>query len=106
MNKDYRWLLIGPEHPRGPQSGVDPSATPQAGDEVRLFARGHESIRILIRAGTSTLQVFGPGRLQKLHEFPNAAELHQFLRSYEKGVVENGWTLLDVADRRIANRSS
>ena len=105
MNKDYRWLLIGPEPARGPQSGADPSGAAQPGDEVRLFARGHESIRIMIRAGMRTLQVFGPGRLQKLHEFPSAAELEQFLQSYEKGVMENGWTLLDVTDRRIAGRS-
>jgi hypothetical protein len=105
MNKDYRWLLIGPDHPGGPEALDVPQATAPADEKVRLFARGHESIRIAIRAGTRTLHVCGPGRVQKLHEFPSAAELEQFLQTYEKSVVESGWTLLEVSDRRIAGRS-
>jgi len=104
MNKDYRWLLIGPEYPRGSESDTETSAAP-VGEAVRLFARGHESIRITIRAGMHTLHVFGPGRLQKQHDFPSAAELEQFLESYEKSMVEGGWTLLDVTERRIAGRN-
>jgi hypothetical protein len=74
-------------------------------DETHLFARGQESIRITIHRATMTLHVFGPGRLQKLHEFATQADLAEFLRSYEDGVVKNGWRLLDVDDRRLASRS-
>lgn len=105
MNKDYRWLLIGPEYPHGPDTVAERSPAAQPGDEIRLFARGHESIRITIRAATKTLHVFGPGRVQKVHEFPSADELDQFLNSFEKNVAESGWALLDVTERRIAGRS-
>jgi len=105
MNKDYRWLLIGPEQSRSPQPSSNSSLPPQEGDEIHLFARGQASIRILIRPTTKTLHVFGPGRVQKLHEFASATELADFLESYERGVVENGWTLLDVNERRVAGRS-
>jgi hypothetical protein len=43
--------------------------------------------------------------VQKLHEFPSATELAEFLQSFERGLVDNGWTLLDVSERRIAGRS-
>ncbi len=108
MHKDYRWLLIGPEQPgqtRSSQPSSNSSLPPQEGDEIHLFARGQESIRITIRPTTNTLQVCGPGRVQKLHEFSSATELADFLQSYERGVVDDGWTLLDLNERRVAGRS-
>jgi hypothetical protein len=104
MNKGYRWLLIGPEHPRRPQSEMETMMV-SGEQETHLFARGQESIRITVHPATMTLHVFGPGRLQKMHEFTNAAELVEFLQSYEEGVLQNGWRLLDVDDRRLASRS-
>jgi hypothetical protein len=74
-------------------------------EETHLFARGHESIRITVQPAAMTLHVFGPGRVQKTHQFTSAADLVEFLQSYEEGVVQNGWTLLDVNDRRLASRS-
>ena len=52
-----------------------------------------------------SVQMFGPGRVQRLQEFTQTADLEEFLKAYEKSVLESGWTLLDVTDRRIANRS-
>jgi hypothetical protein len=111
MTRDYRWLLIGAEHARDAHAEpnrpvVGPSALADSDNkEFRLFARGNESIRMVIRPATKTLHVFGPGRLQKLHEFVNAGELEAFLASYEQRMVDTGWALLDVDDRRIAGRS-
>ena len=108
MNKDYRWLLIGSEQSgqnRSSQPSANSSLPPQEGDEIRLFARGQESRRITIRPRTRTLQVCGPGRVQKLHEFSSAAELAEFLELYERSLVDSGWTLLDVNERRVAGRS-
>jgi hypothetical protein len=105
MHKDYRWLLIGAEQPRQPQPAANTSLLLRDPDEIHLFARGHESIRITIRTTTKTLLVFGPGRAQKFYEFATEAELQEFLQSYEQDALKNGWTLLDVNDRRIANRS-
>jgi hypothetical protein len=104
MNKDYRWLLIGQDHPRTSQAETTTSLLPDEAEEVHLFARGQESIRITIRAGMRILHVFGPGRVQKMHEFSSVEDLKEFLESYEEGVRANGWTLLDVTDRRVANR--
>lgn len=105
MARDYRWLLVGPEHLRDPQPHSSPSQGASDAEEVHLFTRGQESIRIAIHQATKTVRVFGPGRLQKAHGFASDADLEEFLRSYEQQVLDNGWTLLDVGDRRIANRS-
>jgi hypothetical protein len=43
--------------------------------------------------------------MQKLHEFSSATELAEFLELYERSLVDNGWTLLDVNERRVAGRS-
>ena len=104
MTRSYRWL-IGNEPPLAPHPGSHASPALQDAEEIHLFVRGYESIRILIRPSTNSVQIFGPGRLQKLQEFTRTAELEEFLKAYEKGVLESGWTLLDVTDRRIANRS-
>jgi hypothetical protein len=105
MTRNYRWLLIGNEHPADPHLGPDGAAPPLDADEIHLFVRGYESIRILIRTTSKTVQVFGPGRVQKLQEFSSPTDLQRFLESYQKDVLAAGWTLLDVNDRRIANRS-
>jgi hypothetical protein len=104
MTRGYRWL-IGNEPPAAPHRGSSASAALADAEEIHLFVRGHESIRILIRPSTKSVQVFGPGRLQKLQEFTGTADLEEFLKAYEKSMLESGWTLLDVTDRRIANRS-
>jgi hypothetical protein len=104
MNKDYRWLLIGPDGLRSSQTETSTSLLPDEAEDVHLFSRGQESIRITIRSGMRILHVFGPGRVQKMHEFSSVEDLQEFLQSYEEGVRASGWTLLDVTDRRIANR--
>ena len=105
MTRSYRWLLIGDEHSPAPHPGSNASPALPDAEEIHLFVRGYESIRILIRPATKTVQVFGPGRVQKLQEFTRTTELEEFLKAYERGMLESGWTLLDVTDRRIANRS-
>jgi hypothetical protein len=95
MTKGYKWLLIGRESGRSRRS---PGG--QSDEEIRLFVRGEESIRITTHPPSMTLQVFGPGRLQKSHEFTSAADFGEFLNSFGQQMLANGWTLLDVADRR------
>jgi len=43
--------------------------------------------------------------VQKLHEFSSVTEFAEFLEVYERSLVDNGWTLLDVSERRVAGRS-
>jgi hypothetical protein len=104
MNKDYKWLLIGPDAPRSLPTDASTPLLHGEPEDIHLFSRGQESIRISIRSGMRTLHVFGPGRVQKMHEFSSVEDLREFLRSYEEGVRASGWTLLDVTERRIANR--
>ena len=99
MTRGYTWLLIGPESPRPASDAQPPSAAPDE-EEVRLFARGEESVRITTHKPSLTLHVFGPGRVQKSHDFASTAALGEFLQSFERQMLGSGWTLLDVPDRR------
>jgi hypothetical protein len=93
MKKGYTWLLIGRDSTPG---------QPTDGEEIRLFARGDESVRITSHARTLTIHVFGPGRLQKSHDFGTADTLGKFRESLEQQMLSSGWTLLGVPDRRKA----
>jgi hypothetical protein len=73
-------------------------------DHTLLFTRGQESIRIAIRSMSMSLQIFGPGRQQTLHDFGGPSELEDFLDAYEREILQNGWTRHQPPERRIANR--
>ena len=97
--KGYTWLLLGRESAR--PTPVNTRRSPNVeGEEIRLFVRGDESIRITTHPPSMTARVFGPGRLQKSHEFTTAADFGKFLDSLGQQMMAGGWTLLDVADRR------
>jgi|SRR5688572_32995953 hypothetical protein len=100
MTRGYTWLLIGAESARPAPASTRRSPDPQSGEEIRLFVRGQESIRITMHPSSMTLHVFGPGRTQKSHEFTSAADFREFLDSFGQQMLASGWTLLDVADRR------
>jgi hypothetical protein len=100
MTKGYTWLLRGPDQKRAAAlDAQSPSAIPNT-EAVRLFVRGDESVRLTTHNRTLSLSVFGPGRVQKVHEFTSTAALGEFLESFEQQMLGNGWMLLDVADRR------
>jgi hypothetical protein len=99
MTRGYTWLLIGPDSTRSAPAHTQGPPVPN-GEEVRLFARGEESVRVTTHSATLTLHVFGPGRFQKSHDFGTAAALGEFLESFEQQMLSSGWALLDVPDRR------
>jgi hypothetical protein len=103
MTKSYSWLLIGPEQGRSASSDAHPPAPVPGEGEIRLFVRGDESVRVMAHNRTLSLQVFGPGRVQKVHEFSSTVALGDFLQSFEQQMLGNGWMLLDVGDRRKVN---
>jgi hypothetical protein len=105
MTKGYNWLLIGPDQTRPAASDPDLLSAVTTEQEGRLFVRGDESVRIITQNRTLSLNVFGPGRVQKIHEFTSTAALAEFLRSFEQQMLSNGWMLLDVADRRKVGRA-
>jgi hypothetical protein len=100
MNKGYTWLLTGPGQKRASTSDARPSSGAPNAQEVRLFVRGDESVRIATHNRTMSLQVCGPGRAQKMHEFTTAAALGEFLNTFEQQMLSSGWMRLDVTDRR------
>jgi hypothetical protein len=99
MKKGYTWLLRGRKSARSASAHTRRSPNVE-GEEIRLFVRGDESIRITAHPPSMTAHVFGPGRLQKSHEFTSAADYGEFLDSLGQQMMAGGWTLLDVADRR------
>ena len=99
MTRGYTWLLTGPESARPAPVQRQLPPVPE-GEEIRLFARGEESVRVTTHSPTLTLHVFGPGRFQKSHDFGTTAALGKFLELFEQQMLSAGWTLLDVPDRR------
>ena len=67
-----------------------------------LFVRGEESIR-LTTSPTGTLLIFGPGDAQQSFDFTEATTLTQFLESYQQRLLDDGWVLAIVAERRRAD---
>ena len=100
MTKGYTWLLLGRGSARSASAHTRRSSDTEGGEEIRLFVRGDESVRITTHPSAMTAHVFGPGRQQKSHEFSSAADFGEFLDSLGQQMMAGGWTLLDVADRR------
>ena len=67
-----------------------------------LFVRGEESIR-LTTSPTGTLLIFGPGDTHQACDFTDATTLTQFLESYQQRLLDDGWVLAIVAERRRAD---
>jgi hypothetical protein len=64
-----------------------------------LFVRGEESIRITT-GPQRTLRIFGPRDASQSCDFSDAASLEQFLESYQQRLLNDGWVLAIVAERR------
>jgi hypothetical protein len=64
-----------------------------------LFVRGDESIR-LTTGPQGTLRIFGPRDASQSFDFSDAASLEQFLESFQQRLLNDGWVLAIVAERR------
>jgi hypothetical protein len=67
-----------------------------------LFVRGEESIRITT-APQGTLRIFGPRDASQSCDFTDATSLEQFVESYRQRLLNDGWVLAVVAERRQAD---
>jgi hypothetical protein len=67
-----------------------------------LFVRGEESIRITT-GPQGTLRIFGPRDASQSCDFTDAASLEQFVESYRQRLLNDGWVLAIVAERRQAD---
>lgn len=68
-----------------------------------LFVRGEESIRITT-GPQGTLRIFGPMDASQSCDFSDAASLEQFVASYQQRLLNDGWVLAIVAERRQADK--
>jgi hypothetical protein len=65
-----------------------------------LFAKGNASVRIL-RTGTLTLSVLGPGHVREVRSFTDPAQVVDFLRVTENTLAASGFRFKGyAADRR------
>ena len=68
-----------------------------------LFAKGDASVRIL-RTGTLTFAVCGPGRQREVHSFAEQTRLVEFLRDTEHELAADGFRFKGYAADRRAGR--
>ena len=71
-----------------------------------LFVRGEESIRITTTPKGGTLLIYGPREANQSYDFADAASLTQFLESYQERLLNDGWKLAIVAERRQPDRDT
>jgi hypothetical protein len=71
-----------------------------------LFVRGEESIRMTTKPTGGTLLIFGPGEANQSYDFLDAAALRTFLESYQERLLNDGWVLAIVAERRQPDRET
>jgi hypothetical protein len=71
-----------------------------------LFVRGDESIRITTTPTGGTLLIYGPREANQSYDFGDAGGRRQFLESYQERLLNDGWVLAIVAERRQPDRDT
>jgi len=70
-----------------------------------LFIRGEESIRLSHLDTKLSVTAEGPGQNQRIFTFGDQATADEFLRLYEQNLIDDGWVLQAVVDRRSGRGS-
>ena len=67
-----------------------------------LFTRDQQSVRIELRATTDGVQLLieGPGPATSRHDFPAGTSVDGFREDYEQKLLDDGYKLQAVAERR------
>jgi hypothetical protein len=67
-----------------------------------LFTRDQQSVRIELRAtsGGVELLIEGPGPTTSRHDFPEGTSVDGFRQEYEQKLLDDGYKLQAVAERR------
>ena len=73
-------------------------------ENVWLFVRGEESIRITRAPSGARLLTFGPREAHQSYDFAGSASLEQFLQEYQQRLLNDGWVLAIVSERRQSER--
>ena len=72
-----------------------------------LYTKDEQAVRleVLESPGVLRLIVFGPGTEHRAFDFPDGKSLTEYQVTYERGLLDNGFHLQAIAERRAgANR--
>ena len=70
---------------------------------VRMFSSDPDTVRWETRIADGRgleLRVFGPGDVRQAQAFPDAMSLVQYQVQYEQQLLTNGYTVLQLSERR------
>lgn len=67
-----------------------------------LYTNNDQAVRLEVYKSPATLRllVFGPGREHRAFDFPDGKSLTEYLVKYERGLLDEGFHLQAVAERR------
>lgn len=73
-----------------------------------LFTRNEDSVRIEVRATPEGVQLLieGPGEATSRFDFPPGTAVDSFRREYEQKLLDDGYRLQVVAERRVQDSVS
>jgi len=71
-----------------------------------LFVRGEDSIRITTAPTGGALVVYGPREANQSYDFADAGSRRQLRASYQERLLNDGWVLAIVAERRQPDRDA
>lgn len=73
-----------------------------------LFTRNDDSVRLELRTTPDGVQLVidGPGAVSSRFDFPPGTAVESFRREYEQRLLDDGYRLQVVAERRIPNDAS
>ena len=67
-----------------------------------LYTKDEQAVRleVLESPGVLRLIVFGPGNEHRAFDFPDGKSLTEYQVTYERGLLDNGFQLQAIAERR------
>jgi hypothetical protein len=73
-----------------------------------LFTRNDDSVRLEVRKTPDGVQLIidGPGEVSSHFDFPPGTAVDSFRREYEQKLLDDGYRLQVVAERRVLGETS
>ena len=67
-----------------------------------LYTKDDQAVRLEVHQSSGVLRliVFGPGNAHRAFDFPDGRSLTEYQVTFERGLVDNGFQLQAIAERR------
>ena len=67
-----------------------------------LYVKGEQAVRLEVQEGPGVLRlvVYGPGDAYRTFDFPDDRSLTKYQSTYERGLLDSGFQLQAIAERR------